>query len=97
AGFECGGNSNGLFHGLIGNARWKGVRLVDVLQGAGLQEEGIELVFYGADKGMETIRDRQVEQAFARSMHIDDARRPEVLLAYEMNGEALPHYHGAPL
>lgn len=97
AGFECGGNSNNLFHGLIGNARWKGARLADVLQGAGLQDAGREVVFYGADKGMETIRDRQVEQAFGRSMQVEDARRPEVLLAYEMNGEPLPHYHGAPL
>ncbi len=100
AGFECGGNSPRLFQGLIGNARWGGVRLVDVLEAAGLDRDGIEVVFYGADKGMEKTRidsDLQVEQAFGRSLHIDDALNPDIILAYEMNGEALPIFHGAPL
>ncbi len=100
AGFECGGNSPRLFQGLIGNARWGGVRLVDVLEAAGLDRDGIEVVFYGADKGMEKTRidsDLQVEQAFGRSLHIDDALNPDIILAYEMNGEALPMFHGAPL
>jgi len=100
AGFECGGNSPRLFQGLIGNARWGGVRLVDILEAAGLDRDGIEVVFYGADKGMEKTRidsDLQVEQAFGRSMHIDDALNPDIILAYEMNGEALPMFHGAPL
>ncbi len=100
AGFECGGNSPRLFQGLIGNARWSGVRLVDLLEEAGLQRDGVEVVFYGADKGMEKTRsdlDMEVEQSFGRSMHIDDALNPDIILAYEMNGEPLPLYHGAPL
>lgn len=97
AGFECGGNSPNLFQGLIGNARWGGVRLQDLLADAGVQDGGIEVVFYGADKGVEKVRDLDVEQHFGRSMHIDDALRPEVLVAYEMNGEPLNLYHGAPV
>jgi len=97
AGFECGGNNANLFHGLIGNARWGGVRLRDLLTDAGVQDGGIEVVFYGADKGTEKIRDIDVEQHFARSMHIEDALRPEVLVAYEMNGAPLNLYHGAPV
>ena len=97
AGFECGGNRQDFYHGLIGNAKWGGVRLRDLLNKAGVQDEGIEVVFYAADKGEENIRDTDVEQAFARSMHIDDAMRAEVMLAWEMNGEPLPGYHGAPL
>ena len=97
AGFECGGNNTNIFHGLIGNARWGGVRLRDLLAEAGVQDGGIEVVFYGADKGIEEVRDVQVEQNFARSMHIDDALRPEVLVAYEMNGAPLLLYHGAPV
>ncbi|MGA0934043.1 MAG: sulfite oxidase [Pseudohongiellaceae bacterium] len=100
AGFECGGNSPRLFQGLIGNAKWAGVRLVDILEEAGLDRDGIEVVFYGADKGMEKTRidlDLQVEQSFGRSMHIDDALNPDIVLAYEMNGEPLPVFHGAPL
>ena len=97
AGFECGGNRQDFYHGLIGNAKWGGVRLSDLLKGAGVQDAGIEVVFYAADKGTENIRDTDVEQAFGRSMHIDDAMRSDVMIAYEMNGVPLPHYHGAPV
>ena len=97
AGFECGGNRAGIYHGLIGNARWGGISLSDLLTDAGMQGGGIEVVFYGADTGMETIREMEVEQAFGRSLHFTDAMSPEVMLAYEMNGEPLPLYHGAPL
>ena len=97
AGFECGGNRQDFYHGPIGNAKWGGVRLRDLLEKAGVQDAGIEVVFYASDKGAENIRNTDVEQAFARSMHIDDAMRDEVMLAWEMNGEPLPDYHGAPL
>jgi DMSO/TMAO reductase YedYZ molybdopterin-dependent catalytic subunit len=97
AGFECGGNSPNLFHGLIGNARWGGVRLSEVLSDAGILREGIEVVFYGADKGTENIRDVDVEQSFGRSMEFNDAMESDAILAYEMNGVPLNLYHGAPL
>ncbi len=97
AGFECGGNRQDFYHGLIGNAKWGGVRVRDLLASAGVQDAGIEVVFYAADKGTENIRATDVEQAFARSMHIDDAMRSEVMIAYEMNGVPLPLYHGAPV
>ena len=97
AGFECGGNRRDMFHGLIGNAKWGGVRLTDLLGDAGVQDAGIEVVFYGADKGTENIRNTDVEQAFGRSMHIDDAHSDDIIVAYEMNGVALPYYHGAPV
>ncbi len=97
AGFECGGNRQDFYHGLIGNAKWGGVRLGDLLKDAGVKEAGIEAVFYGSDKGTENIRAIDVEQAFARSMHIDDAMRDDILVAYEMNGDPLPVYHGAPV
>ena len=97
AGFECGGNRAAMFHGLIGNARWGGVSLRALLFEAGMQNGGIEVVFYGADKGTEDIRDVDAEQSFGRSMRFSDALRPEVMLAYEMNGEPLNLYHGAPV
>ena len=97
AGFECGGNSGRLFHGLIGNARWRGVSLRDLLEEAGIRPEGKEVVFFGADIGEEEIRGRKVPKAFARSMSVEDAMNEHNLLAFEMNGEPLPHYHGKPL
>jgi DMSO/TMAO reductase YedYZ molybdopterin-dependent catalytic subunit len=97
AGFECGGNSPRVFQGLIGNARWGGTSLAALLREAGVQTGGIEVVFYGSDVGKESIRDLSIDQAFGRSMHISDAMLDDVMLAYEMNGEPLPLYHGAPL
>ena len=96
-GFECGGNGQRLLHGLIGNANWRGVALNSILQEAGLQDGAKEIVFFGADTSTEEIRGREVEKAFARSLSIPDAMRPENMLAFEMNGEPLPHYHGKPV
>ncbi|MDR2213680.1 MAG: molybdopterin-dependent oxidoreductase [Pseudomonadales bacterium] len=96
-GFECGGNGGGMFQGLIGNARWVGCSLRDLLREAGLRQDALEVVFYGHDKGTENIRNLSVEQSFGRSLHIDDALNANAILAWEMNGEPLPHYHGAPL
>jgi DMSO/TMAO reductase YedYZ molybdopterin-dependent catalytic subunit len=97
AGFECGGNNAGIFHGLIGNARWGGVSLSRLLRDARIQDGGIEVVFYGADKGMEKVRDTDIEQSFGRSMEATDALGSDAMLAYEMNGEPLPLYHGSPV
>ena len=96
-GFECGGNGQRLFHGLIGNAIWRGVPLNRILERAGIQDGAKEIVFFGADTSMEEIRGREVEKAFARSLSIPDAMRSENMLAFEMNGEPLPHYHGKPV
>jgi DMSO/TMAO reductase YedYZ molybdopterin-dependent catalytic subunit len=98
AGFECGGNRGpGLFQGLIGNANWRGVSLKAVLDLCGVKPEGEEIVFFGADVGSELIRETDVEQAFARSLSVEDAMRAENMLALEMNGEPLPLFHGKPL
>lgn len=49
AGFECGGNRPlGIFQGLIGNANWRGVRLRDLLEAAGVQPEGRKSCFSAA-------------------------------------------------
>ena len=96
-GFECGGNSQRLFHGLIGNADWRGVSLADILRQAGIQQGAKEIVFFGADLATEEIRGREVEKAFARSLSVTDAMREENMLAFEMNGDPLPHYHGKPV
>lgn len=96
-GFECGGNSPRLLHGLIGNAYWGGISLKDILDEAGIQRGAKEVVFFGTDKSIEEIRGREVEKAFARSLSIEDANRQENMLALQMNGEPLPHYHGKPV
>ena len=77
----------------IGTAEWGGARLRDVIERAGLSGAALELVFRGADRGIQGDE----EQDYARSLSVDDAVRDEVLLAYEMNGAPLEPQHGFPL
>jgi len=77
----------------VSTAEWTGVPLADVLQGAGLRPEAGDVVFWGADRGI----DRNVEHAFARSLVPAEAMQRDVLLAWAMNGQPLPPQHGFPL
>jgi DMSO/TMAO reductase YedYZ molybdopterin-dependent catalytic subunit len=95
---ECSGNTGlPFFTGGIGNATWAGTALAALLDEAGVQEPGIEVVFWGADAGEQTWREMTITEHFARSMSLDDALNAHNLLAYEMNGEPLPPLHGYPL
>jgi sulfane dehydrogenase subunit SoxC len=77
----------------VGTAEWTGTPLAPLLEEAGLAREAVELVFTGADHGIE----KGYEHDYARSLAVADARRGEVLLAYEMNGRPLEPQHGAPV
>jgi DMSO/TMAO reductase YedYZ molybdopterin-dependent catalytic subunit len=95
---ECSGNHGfPWFTSGIGTARWRGAPLAALLKDAGLQDRGIEVVFYGSDAGEEEVRGTKVTQNFARSLSVADAMSPHNLLCYEMNGAALPAGHGFPL
>jgi DMSO/TMAO reductase YedYZ molybdopterin-dependent catalytic subunit len=95
---ECSGNTGlPFFNGGIGNATWTGTPLASLLDEAGVQEPGIEVVFWGTDAGEQVWREMTITEHFARSMSLDDARNPDNLLVYEMNGEPLPPLHGFPL
>ena len=77
----------------VGNARWKGVALAPLLEEAGLREDAVEVLFEGLDRGVEGGE----EQFYARSLSLSEARRDDVLLAYEVNDVPLPPQHGFPL
>lgn len=77
----------------IGNARWAGVALADVLREAGLGPASLHVEFEGRDEAERLGR----RFRFGGSIPIEKATKREVLLAFEMNGEALPPAHGAPL
>jgi DMSO/TMAO reductase YedYZ molybdopterin-dependent catalytic subunit len=77
----------------VGNAEWTGVPLRDVLATAGVDPAAVEVVFTGADHGIE----RGVEQDYQRSLTVSDAMSKDVLLAYEMNGQPLLPQHGYPV
>ena len=69
-------------HEAVGTAEWGGTPLWPLLAEAGIDAAATEVVFTGLDRGVE----RGVEQAYARSLSLEEARRPEVLLVDEMNG-----------
>ncbi len=102
AGFECSGNRRPV-QGLIGNGRWTGVPLKTVLDAAGLKADAHEIVFFGADRGKETVAFRgtnfDVEQQYGRSLPRARALAsdPAPFLAYALNGEPLTKHQGAPL
>jgi DMSO/TMAO reductase YedYZ molybdopterin-dependent catalytic subunit len=77
----------------VGTGRWRGARLRDVLEQAGVATEATEVLFTGLDRGIENDE----EQLFQRSLALADALEPDVLLAYELNGVPLPPQHGFPL
>jgi len=77
----------------VSTAEWTGVPLAEVLAAAGLRTETQEIVFHGADRGI----DRNLEHSFSRSLVPDDALQADVLLAWAMNGAPLPPQHGFPL
>ncbi|MEU9052152.1 sulfite oxidase [Streptomyces sp. NPDC048384] len=102
---ECAGNGRALLTPrpvsqpwlveAVGTAEWTGVPLRLLLAEADIEPDAVEVVFTGADHGVE----RGVEQDYQRALHLDVALGgdPEVLVAYAMNGAPLPPQHGRPL
>ncbi|MFE6872458.1 sulfite oxidase, partial [Kitasatospora sp. NPDC057692] len=105
---ECAGNGRSFFAsqqhqtvpgtpwalGGIGAARWRGVRLGEVLRRAGLTAGAVDVMPAGLDP-----------EPVVNGVSLGRVRRPlpvakaldDVLLAYEMNGEPLTPDHGAPV
>ncbi len=104
---ECAGNGRAFLEpqragaqwegGAVGNARWTGVPLAAVLDRAGLKNSACEIILEGADEGRIKEPPRPAGKIhYSRSLPIAKANE-DVLLAYEMNGEALTAAHGFPL
>ena len=85
--------------GAVSTAEWTGVRLVDVLNRTGVQADAVEVLLQGADQGEFQKPDPETPGKihYSRSLPLDKARQPEVILAYKMNGENLPPNHGFPV
>lgn len=98
---ECAGNGRSFYrprvpgaqweYGSVGNARWTGVRLKDVLAKAGVKDGSKHVLFDGADEPIGKMED------FRRSITIEKALDPDTLLAFEMNDREIPMLHGFPL
>ncbi|MFD8374804.1 molybdopterin-dependent oxidoreductase [Streptomyces sp. NPDC059688] len=102
---ECAGNGRALLTPrpvsqpwlveAVGTADWTGVPLRLLLEEAGAAPDAVDVVFTGADHGVE----RGVEQDYRRALPLAVATGgdPEVLVATTMNGAPLPPQHGRPL
>jgi len=100
---ECGGNGRASFNpptkgnqwtvGAIGNAEWTGVRYRDVLQAAGIRKSAVYTGHYGMD--LHLSRDA-TKIPISRGVPISKAMESHSLIAFEMNGEPIPKYHGFP-
>ena len=99
---QCSGNSRSFFdprvaggqwkNGAMGNAKWTGVKLKDVLAYAGAKADSKEVSFNGLDMPpLPSIPD------FVKALAYDHSIDGEVMIAYEMNGEPLPLLNGFPL
>jgi DMSO/TMAO reductase YedYZ molybdopterin-dependent catalytic subunit len=101
---ECGGNGRAAFNppasgnqwtvGAVGNSEWTGVRLVDVLQAAGVKPEAIYTAHYGADSHLSGDSGKD---AISRGMPIWKAMNEHTLIAFEQNGAPIHPMNGAPL
>lgn len=95
---ECSGNgSSPGFMGAIYNSRWTGTPLSALLKECGVKPGATEVVFFGHDTKNETVRKVTVEVPFGRSLSIEDAMNPRILLAYARDGQPLERRNGSPL
>jgi len=99
---QCAGNFRSWFEprvpggqwgsGAMGNARWKGARLKDVLDAAGVQAGAVQVGLRGLD-----VPPSDKTPVYQKSLPIDRARDGEVMIAYEMNEAPLPMLNGYPI
>jgi len=99
---QCSGNARSLFdpkppggqwkNGAMGNARWTGVRLKDILARANARAGSIEVAVSGLDESPMPALPK-----FVKSLAFDHANDGEVMVAYAMNGAPLPMLNGFPL
>jgi DMSO/TMAO reductase YedYZ molybdopterin-dependent catalytic subunit len=98
---QAAGNSRGLFqprvpgiqwgHGGMGNAKWTGVRLKGILGAAGVKPGTVQVRFGGLDRPVPGA------PRLMKSLSLAHANDGEVIVAFAMNGEALPMLNGFPL
>ncbi len=98
---ECAGNGRAFYEphvpgvqwqrGAVGNARWSGPRLADVLDKAGVKSTGKFVAFFGMDEPPGKV------PKFVRGIPIEKATDKDTLLALKMNGAPLPKHHGHPV
>jgi DMSO/TMAO reductase YedYZ molybdopterin-dependent catalytic subunit len=100
---ECAGNGRALHDSrsvsmpwrqeAVSTGEWSGTPLHGILDLLEFENDDLEIVFYGADRGF----DKGIEHYFGRSLTLADAKQLDVLVVDKMNGQPLMPQHGAPL
>tara|TARA_R110001583_G_scaffold9203_6_gene43702 strand:+ start:44970 stop:46190 length:1221 start_codon:yes stop_codon:yes gene_type:complete len=101
---ECGGNGRSEFNppakgnqwtiGAVSSAEWTGIRLKDVLADAGIKDDAVYIGYHAADMHLSR---NPTKEPISRGVPMSKALQEETLLAFSMNGEAIPLVHGFPL
>ncbi len=102
---QCSGNSRSRFqprvpggqwgNGAMGNARWTGVRLRDLLRAAAPKTGSAQVQFQGLEEGPGP--EGYGSHFFLKSLDLDNPVLDECIVAYAMNGEPLPMLNGFPI
>ena len=101
---ECGGNGRKEFNppakgnqwglGAVACASWTGIRLKDLLADVGVKNDAVYVAFYGKDTHLSGDPNKV---PISRGIPMNKAMEDEVLIAWEMNGQPIPHLNGYPL
>lgn len=101
---ECGGNTRSEYHpstpgnqwgyGAVSCGSWTGVRLRDILNDVGVQDNAVYIGYYGKDVHLSGDAKKEV---ISRGVPIDKAMEDETILAFQLNGKDIPTAHGFPL
>ncbi len=99
---QCSGNSRALFrpqvpgvqwgNGAMGNAKWTGVKLKDLLERAGVKAGAVEVAFDGLDTGVIAAT-----PDYVKAIPLERALHPDTIVAWAMNDAPLPLLNGFPL
>jgi DMSO/TMAO reductase YedYZ molybdopterin-dependent catalytic subunit len=102
---QCSGNSRSRLqprvpggqwgNGAMGNARWTGVKLRDLLNAAGLKSGSVQVQLQGLEQGEGP--EGFGSKSFLKSLDLDNPAIDECVVAYAMNGEPLPMLNGFPV
>lgn len=101
---ECGGNGrsemnppatgNQWSYGAVNCGKWTGIRLRDLLEDVGINDDAVYVGYFGTDKHLSGDSKKVV---ISRGVPISKALEDETLIAFALNGEDIPIVHGYPL
>ncbi len=101
---ECGGNGRSGYdppasgnqwgQGAVHCAKWTGVRLKDILQDVGIKDDAVYIGYYGKDQHLSMDPSKS---AISRGVPMHKALEDETLVAWAVNGQDIPEFHGYPL